>query len=674
MMIRCIKMIKKPFFIILVISLFFPLVLAQTDDLFDYHGLKLELFIANKFNVVPISNDYFLDYANADLSWYPLEDYRQSVDYITTEPKAGFNESSGFLFEWNHPSQTSFLIKEESKINTKKEFVHITKKIIFPIKDLDSAYSEYLQSQEIIDINDNIRQTASGLVQGEDDLYSAVFKIAQWVENNVEYNLSTLTEEATQKASWVMENRKGVCDEITSLFISMCRSVGMPARFITGLSYSNINLQNNAWGPHGWAEVYFPGFGWVPFDVTYKEYGFVDATHIKLKTTLDAKETSIDYGTKGRNIEIEPGKLEFNVKVIDKDYKIKPIAGLEADVAEHETGFGSYNLVILSVKNLQDYYVTTRISLANVNELKFLDNNFKSVLLKPKEEKKLYWMIKVSSELEPNYIYTFPIKIKTSTGEETETSFKASKQFKIYSEEYMRMSADIEQPEDKPYSNSVFITCTSSKDKIYLNDSVNISCIIDNKGDQILRNLEICIENDCSTTKILENKTVKASYTKKFITLGMKTLVFKATNELIEKSYYTIIEVQDKPLIEIANLSFPESMNYEDSSAIRLLAKKKSNTFPRNVHIIIEHELINEDWNVPSFDHDYDFTVLLKGESLKLNKNDFKIIITYEDEQGKQYNLEKELSIQLNNPTLFQKIMIWLNIAEHKIKEWFNKI
>jgi hypothetical protein len=650
------------------------LVLAQTDELFDYHGLKLELLITNKFDVVPISNDYFLDYASADLSWYPLEDYRQSVDYITTEPIADFNENTGFLFEWNQPSQTSFLIKENSRLNAKNEFVRVTKKISFPIKDLDPAYSGYLQSQEIIDINDKIRQTASELVQGEDDLYSAVFRIAQWVEEDVDYDLSTLTAEATQKASWVIENRKGVCDEITSLFISMCRSLGIPARFVTGLSFSNINLQNSEWGPHGWAEVYFPSFGWIPFDVTYKEYGFVDATHIKLKTSLDAKETSIDYGTKGRNIEIEPGKLEFNVKVIDKDYKIKPIAGLEADVAERETGFGSYNLVILSVKNLQDYYVTTRISLANVNELKFLDNNFKSVLLKPKEEKKLYWMTKVSSELEPNYIYTFPIKIKTSTGEETETSFKASKQFKIYSEEYMRMSMSTEQPESKPYSRNVSVTCSQSKNRIYLNDSVNISCVVDNQGDQVLRNLEICIENDCSTTKVLGNETVRVGYTKKFSTLGMKTLVFKAGNELIEKSYYTIIEVQDKPLIEITNLSFPESMNYEGSSAIKLLAKKKSNTSPRNVHIIIEHELINEDWNVPSFDHDYDFTVLLKGESLKLNKNDFKIIITYEDEQGKQYNLEKKLSIQLNNPTLFQKIMIWLNIAEQEIKGWFNKV
>ena len=159
----------------------------------------------------------------------------------------------------------------------------------------------------MIDINDEIRQIASSIVQGEDDLYTAVFKLAEWVENNVEYELSTLTAEATQKASWVVDNKKGVCDEITSLFISMSRSLGIPARFVTGISHSNINLQNQGWDLHGWAEVYFPGFGWVPFDVTYKELGFVGTTHIKLKTTLDSREVSINYATRSRNTQIKPG-------------------------------------------------------------------------------------------------------------------------------------------------------------------------------------------------------------------------------------------------------------------------------------------------------------------------------------------------------------------------------
>jgi len=665
----------KKYVLPLIILVLLPsIVLAQSNDLFDYHALDLKLLIRNDFEIIPTSPNYYLDYVSAELNWYPREDYRQIVDYITTEPRAGFNEETGFLFEWEKPLQTSFSILQESKLTTKNEFRRVSKKIVFPIRDLDPAYSKYLGSQEIIDINDDIRQVASGIVQGEDDLYRAVFKLAEWVEDNVNYNLSTLTAEATQKASWVLENKNGVCDELTSLFISLCRSLGIPARFVSGLSYSNLNLQNNGWGPHGWAEVYFPGFGWVAFDVTYKELGFVDATHIKLKTSLDAKETSVDYATRGRNTDIRPGKLDFDINVIKQDYKVKPVVDLSAEVAEQEVGFDSYNLLILGVKNPHSYYVTTTVSLANVRELEILDNTPKPVLLAPGEEKKLYWMLRVSPDLEPGFIYTFPLKLRTSNEEQAETSFRAAKDWKTYSEEYMKMLIISEQPEEKPYSKKVLITCSPSKEKIYLNETVSTRCVLTNKGDFTLRKLEVCLDNQCVTTKVKGRGSVGFNYTKKFDTLGVKTLVFRVENELVEKSYYTIIEVQDKPLLEIINLSFPKSISYDELSEIKFFVKKKSNTKPRNVKISLKHKFIEEHWDVPSLDRDYQFTVLLRGEYLNLDKNDFKIIINYEDEQGREYKTQEEFSISLNNPTLPQRIMIWLNILEHKIRRWINNI
>ncbi len=667
-------MFNKYFVVICILSLCLPLVFAQSDELFDYHGLNLDLLITNNFRVLPTSTDYFLDYVSAELSWYPREDYRQKVDFITTEPRAGFKEDQGFLFEWNQPAQTNFLIEEKSRLNAKNEFLYVQEKVEFPIKDLDPAYSEYLAPRDIIDINEEIKQKASELVQGEDDLYSAVFKIASWVEQNVEYNLSTMTSEANQKASWVLDNKKGVCDEITSIFIALCRSLGIPARFVTGISYSNINLQNNGWGPHGWAEVYYPDYGWVPFDVTYKEFGFVDATHIKLKTTLDAKEVSIDYSTKSRNTEIKPSQLDFEVNVISNDYKIGPMVEMKAEIAEKEIGFGSYDLLTLNVKNRFGYYITSKLSVANVNELEILGENPQVILLKPREEKKIYWLVRINSKLDRDFIYTFPLKIKASNGEEAETIIKSSNRFKVYSEDYFTSLIASQQPEDKPYSNNVLITCSSDKKSIYINESIDVSCTLENKGDAILRSLNICFDNACSSTKVLEGGNAKYDYTKNFTTLGVKTLVFKAENELVEKAYYLTVEIKDIPLIEIANLSFPKNISYKDSSEIKFFVKRKSNTEPKNMKITIDHRLIHEEWNVPEMDKDYGFTVLLKGESLNLNKNDFNITVTYEDEQGKEYNLKDDFSIMLNNPTLLQKIMIWLRILEKRASGWFNNI
>lgn len=671
-------MLRKGCLLVIVLAFFLPLASAQSNELFDYHALNLNLIISNNFNVMPTSSDYFLDYASAKLTWYPKEDYRQIVELITTEPEADFREDDGFLFEWKQPVENNFLIEESSRIIAKNELVYITKKIDFPIKDLDPAYSEYLLPREIIDINEQIRQQASELVQGEDNLYSAVFQIASWVEQNIEYNLSTMTAEANQKASWVLDNQKGVCDEITSVFIALCRSVGIPARFVTGISYSNINLQNDGWGPHGWAEVYFPGYGWVPFDVTYKEFGFVDATHIKLKTTFDAKEISVDYSTKSRNTEIKPGQLEFQVNVIGRDYKLKPLVDVGMDVVEREIGFGSYSLLIVSVKNLHDYYITSRLTLADVNELKVIGDNSQSLLLGPNEKKELYWLVRVNAELNPDYIYTFPLKIRGSMGEEADSSIKASKRYKVYSSEYFTsMIADMKE-ESKPYSQNIQMTCSSDKQSMYVNESVKIICTLENKGDAVLRGLSICFDSACSNTKVVEGGVATLEYTKNFTTLGVKTLAFRAENELVDKSYFITLEIKDIPLIEIINLSFPKNISYKDTSEIRFLVKRKSNTEPRNMKIVLGHKLIREEWNLEKMENDYKVIVILKGESLNFKKNDFSINITYEDEQGKKYSLDDSFSIMLNNPNIFQRIMIWLHILEKKIEyktgKWFSNI
>jgi len=644
------------------------------DDLFDYHALNLKLVIINNFSIIPTSPNYYLDYVSAEMTWFPRTDYRQEVDYIATEPSAAYSDETGLLFEWKKPSQTSFRVKQESSLTTQNEFKRVGKKIIFPLKNLDPAYSSYLESQEIIDINDEIKQTASGIVQGEDDLYRAVFKLAEWVEDNVKYNLSTLTIEASQKASWVLRNKRGVCDELTSLFISLCRSVGIPARFVTGISYSNINQQNKGWGPHGWAEVYFPRAGWVPFDVTYKELGFVDALHIKLRTSLDAKEPSINYVTRSKHTEIKPGSLDFNVSIIRYDYKLKPLIELSAEVVEDEVGFGSYNLLILKVRNPHSYYVTTRLSLAKIRELEILGQNPHPLLLAPGQEKNIYWLLRVSPDLEPRFIYTFPLRITATRGEQAQVNFKAAKRWSAYSEQYMRLFMITEQPQEKSYSANILLTCSASKEKTYLNHSVNITCIVDNKGDKNLKKLSVCLNDECATSQLPAGERARFEYTKKFNTLGVKTFVFRVKNELVEKSYYSVIEVQDKPLLEILNLSFPHSISYDELSEIRFLVKKKSNTKPRNVKIILKHELMEEHWEIPLLEHDYQFRVILRGEDLNLDNNDFKIIITYEDEHSTEYKTLKEFSISLNNPTLLQRIMMWLNILENKIMSWLNRI
>lgn len=66
---------------------------------------------------------------------------------------------------------------------------------------------------------------------------------------------------------YVLDERHGDCGQVALLYISLMRSLGIPAKWESGwmLHPWSENL-------HDWAEVYFEGVGWVPVDVSFGRY------------------------------------------------------------------------------------------------------------------------------------------------------------------------------------------------------------------------------------------------------------------------------------------------------------------------------------------------------------------------------------------------------------------
>lgn len=70
----------------------------------------------------------------------------------------------------------------------------------------------------------------------------------------------------------VMEEKKGVCQDFAQIGIACLRSVGLPARYISGYIETlpppgKLKLIG-ADASHAWFAVFIPGFGWVDFDPT----------------------------------------------------------------------------------------------------------------------------------------------------------------------------------------------------------------------------------------------------------------------------------------------------------------------------------------------------------------------------------------------------------------------
>ncbi len=335
------------------ILLLLPLVYAESFS--EYESLIMDFSLTSGLN---IDHPSMVDYVEVELTLFPREaGYIQGVSNlkILSEPEIEVANRNGVLFyKWKNLEGKTLKFGVNARVVSRSDLKIVADTIKFPI--LNVEHPEYTKETEHIDFNEVIKNKAKEITQGETDLYFVTYKLAEWVKENIRYDLNTLTAKADKSSSWVFENRQGVCDEITNLFISFLRTLGVPARFVTGVVYSNLE---DKWGNHGWAEVYFPGYGWIPFDVTFSQYGWLDASHIKLKDTFDSGESSVEYSWKSSGADITADEMVIETILIEKGEKVKPRVLLDVKVLREELGFDSYGLVEVTVKNLQPYYVST---------------------------------------------------------------------------------------------------------------------------------------------------------------------------------------------------------------------------------------------------------------------------------------------------------------------------
>ena len=71
---------------------------------------------------------------------------------------------------------------------------------------------------------------------------------------------------------FLFDSRVGYCDYYASALVVMARSLGIPARYAIGYVARRADAGGeqviSARDAHSWAEVYFPGYGWIEFEPT----------------------------------------------------------------------------------------------------------------------------------------------------------------------------------------------------------------------------------------------------------------------------------------------------------------------------------------------------------------------------------------------------------------------
>ena len=109
-----------------------------------------------------------------------------------------------------------------------------------------------------------IRALAERLTQGAATPLAKARRIFKWVDDNFPWASAREYSTIENIPAYVLDNHHGDCGQVTLLFLTLCRSLGIPAHFQSGfmLHPGEENL-------HDWGERYVPEYGWVPVDQSF---------------------------------------------------------------------------------------------------------------------------------------------------------------------------------------------------------------------------------------------------------------------------------------------------------------------------------------------------------------------------------------------------------------------
>ncbi|MBU4501022.1 MAG: transglutaminase-like domain-containing protein, partial [Nanoarchaeota archaeon] len=553
-----------------------------------------------------------------------------------------------FLFKWDSYSNSKISFELDTDILIKNDFPKIRNTVSFPLSGIPEGIKEdYTVGTEKLDINEFIKAKSNELAAGETDLFVVSYKIADWVKNNIKYDLNTLTADADQKSSWVFANKQGVCDEITNLFISMLRSVKIPARFVSGIVYSNID---NSFGNHGWAEVYFPGYGWIPFDVTFGQYGWIDPTHLKLDDSADSGVPSVEYHWSSRELEIKAEALDFKTDIVSKDGRLTPYVDIAIRPLKEKVKFGSYVPVEVSVENLKDYYLPMSIHITKAPEL-IKKANGAYFVMKPKGKKYFYWLVKIPADLEEDYIYTSELAVKTVFGNIASNTIKYADTFEFYSEIWAEaLMGDLVERETKFFFSNLDISCESDKDTYYSIEDANIVCLIKNAGNVQLDEVRTCLADNCGKIALSIGEEKELTFKKDLV--KTETVIISAENEDMVRYFNLQLNVVEVPDLQVSGIQ-PTDIGYYESD--NLLISLVTDSPAYNVKVRVEG------LGVAEWEKIQDKSIMkIPFEGSSVSDGIIDVKMSYEDELGKVYTKDLELSITVNNIPSYAKFFNWL--------------
>lgn len=163
-------------------------------------------------------------------------------------------------------------------------------------------YPHIIKSKKMIDL-------AHRIVGNERNPVLQASMVYDWIATNFPWAGAREYSTIANIPEYVLKNRHGDCGQVSLLYITLMRCLGVPARWESGFS-----LTPGTENYHDWTETYFEGTGWVPTDVSHGRSFVGGDFGDYYKTGIDIYRFAANKGVNG---EFYPKKNFIRCETVD---------------------------------------------------------------------------------------------------------------------------------------------------------------------------------------------------------------------------------------------------------------------------------------------------------------------------------------------------------------------
>lgn len=143
-----------------------------------------------------------------------------------------------------------------------------------------------------VDVDERTRALAQDIAGPETNPLKQARRMYDYVTGAMDYDATK--QSFLGSTEHALNCSVGNCNDIHALFVSLCRSLDIPARFVLGQALEQPQPGAQECGYHCWAEFFIAGLGWLPADAScatkYGTHGLfanLEVNHIAWSTGRD---------------------------------------------------------------------------------------------------------------------------------------------------------------------------------------------------------------------------------------------------------------------------------------------------------------------------------------------------------------------------------------------------